>query len=119
MRVVCVKLLDLNGQPTEHSAWLQVGSEYVVLAVEVGPAGVSLRLTGADAGTPGLFFSPMFRTVSETVPSNWRVALGEGGILDVAPASWLRPGFWEDYFDRKDEAVAEFNREKAVIDSQS
>ncbi|GAT86902.1 hypothetical protein CVCC1112_1561 [Paenarthrobacter nicotinovorans] len=33
------------------------------------------------------------------MPDNWQAHIGEGGLLEFAPASWLVPGFWEDYYD--------------------
>jgi len=48
----------------------------------------------------------MFVTVSTRIPSNWVAQLWEGGSLHLAPAAWLKPGFWEDYFDHQRDGLA-------------
>jgi hypothetical protein len=50
----------------------------------------------------------MFTTVDERIPPNWVVRARDDGILKLAPAAWLEPGFWERYFDLDPEAIATF-----------
>jgi hypothetical protein len=116
MKVVCVKLLDARGDEVESSPWATLDAEYVVLALEAASGGrVQLRIIGDDGPTPVLFESEMFMTVSPEVPSNWVASIGEGGAFDLAPAKWLRNGFWEDYFNGDPQAVTDFEEEKARI----
>lgn len=116
MRVVCVKLLDAKSRETQTSAWVTLDAEYVVLAIQATPDGrVQLRIVSDDGTTPVLFESEMFMTVSTDIPSNWVASIGERGFVDIAPAKWLRPGFWDDYFDRDPQAIADFEEEKSKI----
>ena len=116
MRVVCVKLSDAGGDEVASSPWATLDAEYVVLAVEAAPGGhVQLRIMADDGPTPVLFESEMFMTISSNVPSNWVASIGEGGTFELAPANWLRPNFWEDYFNGDHQAVTEFEEERARI----
>lgn len=122
MRVLCGKVVSsTTGELMESSPWLHVDGEYVVLAIEMVPdRRIFLRLVGDDGeGGPGLYDSEMFVTVSSEIPSTWVVAVREGGGLDLAPQRWLAPGFWEEYFDRGQSAIAIFEEEKAKILSES
>lgn len=106
MKVVCVKLLDAHGDEVGSSPWATLDAEYVVPAVEAAPSGrVELRIIGDDGPTPVLFQSEMFMTISTDVPSSWVASIGEGRAFDLAPSKWLRPGFWEDYFNGDPQAV--------------
>lgn len=67
---------------------------------------------------PGLYDARQFEVVSETIPSNWIVRLTDNQIL-VGPRTWLERGFWEDYFNDKEEAVSEFNRHLKIILNES
>lgn len=116
MKVLCVKLLDGGGREVDSSPWATLDAEYVVLALEATPGGgIQLRIIGDDGPTPVLFQSEMFMTLSSAIPSNWVASIGEGGEFNLAPAKWLRPGFWEDYFNGDPEAVSDFEEEKSKI----
>ena len=116
MKVVCLKLLDARGDEVDSSPWATLDAEYIVLALEAAPGGrVQLRIIGDDGPTPVLFESEMFMTTSSDIPSNWVVSIGENGLFDLAPAKWLRTGFWEDYFNGDAQAIAEFEEEKNKI----
>jgi hypothetical protein len=123
MRVKCVKIFDVSGSrevPRRRTEWLTIGKEYPVLSVEVGVGQPAyLRIIGDDGHTPGLHIIQQFVTVSSRIPSSWLVQVGENGYLEMAPASWLRPGFWEDYFNGQADAVAQFEAERARIHSES
>lgn len=66
--------------------------------------------------------------VDNRIPSSWRVKFGttsEKNWLKIAPESWLRPGFWEDFYgERFDEhpgtldAQADYAREVEVMLSE-
>ena len=53
--------------------------------------------------------------VSTDIPSNWVASVGESGAFDLAPAKWLRPGFWEDSFNGEPQAASDFEEEKTKI----
>ncbi|MGH9199221.1 MAG: hypothetical protein ACRD1T_26270, partial [Acidimicrobiia bacterium] len=94
-----MKLLNARGDESDGSAWATLDTEYIVLALQAAPdQSVQFRIIGDDGATPALFESEMFMTVSTDIPSNWVVSIGEGGLVEIAPTKWLRPGFWEDYF---------------------
>jgi hypothetical protein len=100
MRVACVKLLDTRGGEAETSTRLTLDSEYVGLSIGTDPlGGMWVRIIGDAGDGPGVWPTEMFLTVSTEVPSSWVASVGEGGLVDLAPPSWLRPGFWEDYFN--------------------
>jgi hypothetical protein len=67
-----------------------------------------LQILAGDR-TPSWWPATDFITVSAVIPSNWVVKVGEGGKLDLAPESWLKPGFWDRYFDRDKDAILEFD----------
>lgn len=90
--------------------------EYLVLAIDVEPGRhVWLRIESEAGGTPALFDAEMFLTTSSELPSSWRARVGEGGSLQLAPEPWLRPGFWEEFFDRAPEAVEIYEKERALV----
>jgi hypothetical protein len=59
----------------------------------------------------------MFQTVDTDLPSNWTIQLWDDGSLHLAPAAWLRPGFWEEYWDQRAGGAAAdvFRREAEII----
>jgi hypothetical protein len=116
MRVRCVTVInEITRQEQTRSDWLSVGTEYVVLSLESGPTEVDFRLVGDDGKVPALYKAQQFVTVNGELPSNWRAHLGEGGRLVIAPALWLRPGFWEDYFNQVPEAMTDFRTEHTAL----
>jgi hypothetical protein len=123
MMVKCIKILDF-AEDREISrisnGWITIGKEYLVLSVTINPGHpASFRLIGDDGNTPALYALQQFVTVSSRIPSSWQAQLDNSGNLEMAPASWLRPGYWEDYFNGQAEAVAEFETERAQIQSES
>lgn len=116
-----------SGGERHGSGFLTVGAEYVVLSVEVSPReGVRFRIQSDDGLTPALHEAAEFDLVSDAVPSNWRIAVGAGGstaAFELAPAEWLEPGFWSDFFGDGDVAAIAahdvFRRECAVIVAES
>ncbi|WP_369744479.1 hypothetical protein [Paenarthrobacter sp. AMU7] len=105
---MCTPLLTNDGQGTlESSPGLSLDAEYQVVSLLAYPAGpVLLHLVIDDEHSLAWFDSRTFITVDGTVPDSWEARIREGGTLDFAPASWLVPGFWEDYYDG-DPAAAE------------
>ena len=112
MRVRCDRVVDALGQPQEASHWLTPGREYMVLEITASSGGrVLFRIVGDDGNVPGLDEAALFTTVSSAIPSTWTATVDEAGVLTIGPDRWKRPGFWEDFFDYKPEAVALFDEE--------
>ncbi|WP_158607472.1 hypothetical protein [Flexivirga caeni] len=44
-------------------------------------------------------------TVDGAIPESWTARIGEGGVLELAPAAWLALGIWEAYYDGDPTAV--------------
>ncbi|WP_347110057.1 hypothetical protein AAHB33_05115 [Paenarthrobacter sp. S56] len=112
MKVICQELLSHDGRETlEWSPWLTIGAEYHVVSVLAHPSGrIQLRIVD-DQGSLGLFGSSAFAAADGTIPSNWVVSIRDGGTLELAPSSWVRPGLWEDYYDGECAAVHIVNAE--------
>src|SRR2546430_1002215 len=106
MKVRCIKLLDVNGEPTNESGWAKIGATYHVLSVWVGSRDAGFRLIGEDRHTPALFEPEMFEIVSPIIPPTWVIASSMPGTFDIAPEPWTHKGFWERYFDFDPEAEA-------------
>jgi hypothetical protein len=96
----------------DHPA-LKLGAEYVVLEVCVYPHGVLLRLD--DEHGPGLWEAGQFETIDAAMPPNWSAATNARGGINIAPAAWREPGFWEAFFDGDLKARRAYERERAVI----
>lgn len=117
MKVQCIHLVNpISGDPESRSPWLTVGKEYLVLAVSVLPErGVMFRIVADDGHSPMLFKARQFAVTVTDVPSIWKVRGDDDGGLEFGPDPWLRPGFWEDYFDGLPDASADFEAAKASI----
>ncbi len=63
-----------------------------------------------DQGEPILYPSFLFIVVDDRWPDDWVVKYAEDGERYVSPAVFSEPGFFEDYFDGKKEAVTVFKR---------
>ena len=59
----------------------------------------------------------MFETTDTGIPTNWTVQLWEDGSLHLAPAAWLRDGYWVDFWEHgpDTEAAEIFRRERDII----
>ncbi|HVX46631.1 MAG TPA: hypothetical protein VHC49_22250 [Mycobacteriales bacterium] len=116
MRVRCVKIINPStGREDPASSWVRVGREYVVIEISTAPGrAVDLRIL-TDDGTPSYWSAEMFETVSNVIPSNWAAQVRPGGTTVLTAGAWLRPGFWEDYFDFVPDAVAAYDRDLAIM----
>lgn len=72
-----------------------------------------------DNSTPIIFEADQFITVNDKIPSNWVVSLDELGNMNIAPRKWLRPSFWEDYFNFDSLAISDFESEMETIIAES
>jgi hypothetical protein len=59
-------------------------------------------------GTPALFEVSLFAITDPQVDDGWVVQYNESGEVSLVPRAWISPGFWEDYFDGKPDAVARY-----------
>jgi hypothetical protein len=70
---------------------------------------------------PGVWPASMFEVLDPSIPSNWEIHLNmveSTTYLSIAPASWQRPGFWEDLADGSElgaRAIDEYDRELAIL----
>jgi len=101
MKILCTKLpAPVDGMELESSPWVTLHREYPVVSLLAEPGGrVQLQILTDDGRSLGWFDSTNFMTVDGSIPSNWTTRVGEGGTLELAPAVWLAPGFWEAYYD--------------------
>lgn len=79
---------------------------YAVIGIEAD----DLRLLN-DHGKPYLYPRAIFEIVDAHEPSDWIVEIGDEGEKYAYPRSLNTPGFFEDFFDAKAEAVATFWQE--------
>jgi hypothetical protein len=121
VKVECTKIISLiTGEVGSKSHSLDIGGVYVVLALSTTPERhILLRVVRSDGFIPALFDSRQFKTICSKIPSNWVATIDEAGHFKLTPERWLRPGFWEDYFNAMPEAVKEFEEEKAKIIAES
>ncbi len=106
MKVRCL----VNQQPdpldpqitTRHS--LTPGEVYEVIGIEAGDYRVL-----DDVGSPSLFSPLLFEVVDPTRPPGWLTKIADGEQYSYAP-ELNEPGFFEDFFDGKPEAVRVFHR---------
>ena len=61
-----------------------------------------------DSGKPYLYPADLFEVIDPLEPSNWITEYGEDGERYSYPAVLNGTGFFEDYFDGKDEALSKF-----------
>ena len=78
---------------------------YVVIGIEAD----DFRLLN-DHGCPYLYPSHLFAVVDSHEPRDWVAEYGEEGERYAYPPDLNRVGFFEDFFDGRDEAVATFWR---------
>lgn len=114
MKVKCVQLLDGMGKLVDRSSWAKLGNIYHVLELWIEPGQTRLRLLGEEA-VPALYQPEMFEVVSSIIPSTWVITSPKPGCFSLQPEAWTRPGFWEEFYDRKPEAIACFQEERQKI----
>ena len=117
MKVECIKIPDPDtGESLDNNSWLTVGKVYQVLSVFIADnSSPEYRLISDDGRAPGMYKADQFKLVSEVLPSNWTAHRDAGEYFELAPKSWLKAGFCEEYFDGMPEAVELFNVEKERI----
>lgn len=91
--------------------YLTVGREYLV----IGADDQHLRVMD-DCGEPILYPRKLFEVVDDDVPSDWVRRDYEDGEYHIDPPEVAFPGFYEDYFDHKDEARRTFEQVLARLE---
>jgi hypothetical protein len=61
-----------------------------------------------DSGKPYLYPAPLFEVIDPREPGIWITEYGEDGERYSYPPVLNEAGFFEDYFDGKDEALSKF-----------
>lgn len=79
---------------------------YAVIGIEAD----DLRLLN-DQGRPYLYPRELFDVVDAHEPADWLTEVGEEGEKYAYPHALNAPGFFEDFFDGRAEAVATFWQE--------
>lgn len=73
-----------------------------------------------DRGQPFLYPHTLFELIDSQEPMDWIKAYGEDGEQYAYPPELNEVGFFEDYFDRDDRAIATFwrvvNRQLALTE---
>jgi hypothetical protein len=117
MKVRCIRIINsVTGEEIQSSPWLTIRRDYIVLSVDVDQnKEVLFRLISDNSPSPVLFNSRQFEVVDGRLPSNWVAWNDETGAFGLRPKEWLRPGFWEDYFNNNLDAVHDFEKERTVI----
>ncbi|MGD0695066.1 MAG: hypothetical protein ABSB82_09445 [Terriglobia bacterium] len=84
---------------------LTLGQLYVVIGIE----GDDYRILN-DAGRPYLYPRGIFEVLDAREPGDWVSEYGEEGERYAYPPPLNGPGFFEDFFDSKPDAVKTFWR---------
>ena len=82
---------------------LTFGQRYVVIGIEAD----EFRILN-NAGNPFLYPPRIFTVVDAREPVDWVNEKGDDGERYAYPPALNKPGFFEDFFDRKARAVATF-----------
>ena len=61
-----------------------------------------------DSGKPYLYSCHLFEVIDPQEPSIWMTVYGDDGERYSYPPALSEAGFFEDYFDGKDEALSKF-----------
>jgi len=77
---------------------------YTVIGIEAN----WYRIIGNE-GEPYLYPPQLFEIVEAGFPPNWKKTIGKNKEIYCYPPEIDRIGFFEDYFDKKEEAIAIFN----------
>lgn len=111
-----VRCMTLDRGAAAAHSWLEVGRDYVVLTIEFDRRSIQYRLHIPDEpDTPALFDAKCFSIVDGEIPGGWAVLEAPPGSYQLGPSAWMKPGFWNSYFDLAGEAPAQFERERDTL----
>jgi hypothetical protein len=83
---------------------LTAGHVYDVIGIEAD----DYRILN-DEGQPYLYDHDLFVIVDDQEPADWETEFGEEGERYAYPPELNEPGFFEDFFDGKTEAIVTFH----------
>jgi hypothetical protein len=116
MKIKCIRIYNEHQQESQSKgAWLTIGKEYVVLAIEVRQDKVSFLIASDYNEQPILQNAMQFEILTKTIPTTWQIAPGVIELFTVEPQSWSVPGFWEDCYDHEPKALEIYKREARII----
>jgi hypothetical protein len=90
-----------NGSPINY---LTPGKEYEVIGLDHE----SFRVLD-DKGEPILFLKSLFSVIDDRIPEDWIWERYSSDEFYANPPELHEPGFYEDFFDGKKEAVGRLN----------
>ena len=118
MKVLCVKIINsVTRREEDQSPWLELGKEYVVLAI-FAPFALStsfLLVSDDTSKLPVPFDANQFEIVCGALPTTWIAGSDKEGRVEIAPEKWLREDFWLDFYDRDPRALEDFRIEANQI----
>jgi len=95
-------VVELKQKNPEYP-YLTLNQRYFVIGIEAD----DYRILN-DSGKPYLYPSYLFEVVDSQEPSIWITGYGDGGKRYSYPPALNEAGFFEDYFDGKDQALSKF-----------
>ena len=113
MIVVCEKFIDVFGNETGRSGWLEVGKKYIVYYISIDLGGamkycVRSEEECGDWPNIGLHSAGCFRIVSAHTPSIWRAKVHTSGAITIMPEAWLNSNFLAMFYDHEMKAYDMF-----------
>lgn len=119
MKVKCIGLYEnITGETKPSSTSFKIGKIYTVLEVYTNSKGlVDFRIEDEDDWTsPIIVNERQFEIVDNKIPDNWRIYVDKkyGGII-LSTETWLKPEFWEDFFNQEEYALEIYVKEKNKI----
>lgn len=116
MKVKCIKIYNEHTKEyQEKSAWLTVGKEYIVLAIEIRRDKVLFLIASDSNEQPVLQNAIQFEVLSKKIPSTWKIFPGVLEIFTLEPKSWQEPGFWDECYNHDPAALEIYKREARII----
>lgn len=117
MKVKCKQIINEHTQQQQNtSAWLTIGREYIVLAIEVySTKTLYLLVDDSSNQAPHLHDAKQFEILSHRIPSNWNINPGNLEIITIAPKIWQKSTFWEECYEGDQAAIEIYKREARII----
>jgi hypothetical protein len=112
----CRRILNSTAkEEIDHSIWISRDREYVVLALLIFK-NLEIKICIQSDSNNEPIFAPLlgFEVISEHVPSNWQMGI-VSEVFRLSPKSWMRADFYEDFEERKPEAIELFKKEAEII----
>lgn len=111
---------DVDFQAEHLDGWLVRGATYVVLSVEqYSSEELGYRVESEDSQQPVVFRAALFDAIDNRLPACWRVLSVVGVAIELGPAAFGEPGFWENLFDREPAALDSYRRARDEVMANS